>query len=427
MSQQAVQGQREAADTSLAGSLLERLAMRAMLSVARRISVGRLTVVLSDGSRQFFGDGSTGVSAELRIHDMAAVTRILRGGDIGAGEAYMEGLWSSPDLPRLARVAALNREALALTGGWWRIPAKLGKTIAHRARRNTLRQARRNIEAHYDLGNEFYRLFLDETLTYSSAVFAAPDQALAEAQRNKYRVMAARAGLRAGQHVLEIGTGWAGFALYAAGELGCRVTTVTISKAQHELATERIRAAGLADRVEVLLRDYREIDGQYDAIVSIEMLEAVGAAYFETFFKVCDRALVPGGRMSLQTIAFPDIAYGPQARGANWIQTYIFPGGLLPSLAQVERSLHATRLLVRGVDDIAPHYVRTLATWRTTFLSRLDEVRAMGFDERFIRMWDYYLSISEAAFDTGVCQDLQIVLEKGRALPPRADAEQPLT
>ena len=422
MSGQAVRERHEVASGRAPGSAVERLAMRVMLGAARRITIGELTVLLPDGSRHAFGDPATGGTAELRVHDMAAVTRILRGGDTGAGEAYMDGLWSSPDLPRLAKLASVNRDALALTGGWWRIPAKLAKTIAHRARRNTLRQARRNIEAHYDLGNDFYRLFLDETLTYSSAVFATPDQPLAEAQRNKYRVMAARADLREGQHVLEIGTGWGGFALYAAGELGCRVTTVTISKEQHKLATERAQAAGLQDRVDVQLRDYREIEGQYDAIVSIEMLEAVGAEFFETFFQACDRALVPGGRMSLQTIAFPDVAYLPQARGANWIQTYIFPGGLLPSLAQVERSLHGTRLLVRAVEDIAPHYVRTLATWRSTFLSRLEEVRAMGFDERFIRMWDYYLSISEAGFDTGVCQDLQIVLEKGRALPPRATA-----
>ena len=407
------------------GSALERMALRAMLAVARRISVGQLTVILPDGTRKVFGDAATGASAEIRVHDPAAATRILLAGDTGAGEAYMDGLWSSPDLAQLAKVASVNRDGLGLTGGWWRIPARIAKTLAHRARRNTPRQARRNIQAHYDLGNDFYRLFLDETLTYSSAVFATPDQSLADAQRNKYRTIAAGARLEAGQHVLEIGTGWGGFALYAAGELGCRVTTITISQAQHDLATQRVRAAGLAERVTVLLRDYREIEGQFDAIVSIEMLEAVGAEYFETYFKACDRALVPGGLMSLQTIAFPDVAYRPQTRGANWIQTYIFPGGLLPSLAEIERSLHGTRLLVRRVEDIAPHYVRTLATWRSNFMGRLHEVRAMGFDERFIRMWEYYLSISEAGFDTGVCQDLQIVLEKGRALPLRADAQSP--
>jgi cyclopropane-fatty-acyl-phospholipid synthase len=332
----------------------------------------------------------------------------------------MDGLWSSPDLPALLRVAALNREALSLPKGWWRLPMQLQKTIAHRTRRNTIAGSRRNIEAHYDLGNDFYRLFLDETLTYSSAVFTSPDQSLADAQRTKYRVIAERAGLRGGEHVLEIGSGWGGFALYAAGELGCRVTSITVSPEQHRLANRRVRDAGLADRVRIELRDYREIEGTYDAIVSIEMLEAVGAEYFTTFFEACDRALRPGGRMSLQVITFPDVSYEPQRRGANWIQTYIFPGGLLPSLAEIERSLHGTQLLVRRADDIAASYVRTLQAWRTAFLARLDDVRALGFDERFIRMWDYYLAISEAGFDTGVCQDYQILLEKGRAHPSRA-------
>jgi cyclopropane-fatty-acyl-phospholipid synthase len=222
--------------------------------------------------------------------------------------------------------------------------------------------------------------------------------------------------LCADNHVLEIGSGWGGFALYAAGDLGCRVTTITVSPAQHRLATERVAAAGLADRVSVELRDYRDIEGTYDAIVSIEMLEAIGAEYFATYFEACDRALRPGGRMSLQAIAFPDVAYERQRRSANWIQTYIFPGGLLPSLAEIERSLHGTHLLVRRVEDIAPSYALTLRAWRTAFLARLDDVRAMGFDERFIRMWDFYLSISEAGFATGVTQDLQIVLEKSRGL-----------
>jgi len=400
----------------LTGGVVEEAARRVMLAVARRVRVGCLVVVMPDGSRRAYGDRTSTLVGEIHVHDATAAVRMLMGGDTGAGEAYMAGLWSSPDLPALARVAALNREALALPGGWWRVPARLRKTVAHRTRRNTIRGSRRNIEAHYDLGNDLYRLFLDETLTYSSAVFATPDQPLADAQRNKYAVIAQRAGLRGGEHVLEIGSGWGGFALYVAGELGCRVTTITISPAQHELATERIRDAGLADRVSVELRDYRELEGTYDAIVSIEMLEAVGAEYFTAFFEACDRALRPGGRMSLQVIAFPDVAYEPQRRGANWIQTYIFPGGLLPSLAEIERSLHGTRLLVRQVDDIAPHYVRTLQVWRSRFLDQLAAVRALGFDERFIRMWDYYLSISEAGFATGITQDLQIVLEKGRGL-----------
>jgi len=387
-----------------------------MLAAAARWRIGRLTVVMPDGSARHFGESGSDRSAEIRIHDSAATLRMFLGGDTGAGEGYMDGSWSSPDLPQLLRLASLNRDALGLTGGWWRLPLRIQKTIAHRARRNTVRQSRKNIAAHYDLGNEFYRLFLDETLTYSSAVFASPDQSLADAQRNKYRLLAERAGLTAGQHVLEIGSGWGGFALYAAGELGCRVTTVTISQAQYDLATARVLEAGLSDLVVVQLRDYREIEGTFDAIVSIEMLEAVGAEFFATYFGVCDRALKPGGLMALQSIAFPDVTYEPQRRGANWIQTYIFPGGFLPSLAAIERSLHDTNLVVRSVDDIAASYVRTLATWRSNFHAQLEAVRAQGFDERFIRMWDYYLSISEAGFATGRCQDFQITLEKGRAL-----------
>ncbi len=400
----------------LPGRVVQETALRVMLGAARRIRVGRIAVVLPDGSRRVYGDPASPDAGEIRVHDPAAASRMLLGGEIGAGEAYMDGLWSSPDLPALLRVAALNRDALALPHGWWRVPLRLRRTLAHRARRNTVTGSRRNIEAHYDLGNDLYRLFLDETMTYSSAVFTAPDQTLADAQRTKYRVIAERAGLRGGEHVLEIGSGWGGFALYAAGELGCRVTTITVSPAQHALATERVAAAGLADRVSVELRDYRAIAGSYDAIVSIEMLEAVGAEYFATYFEACDRALRPGGRLSLQVITLPDAAYEPQRRGANWIQTYIFPGGLLPSLAAIERSLHGTGLLIRDVEDIAPSYVRTLQAWRSAFLAHLDKVRALGFDERFIRMWDFYLSISEAGFATGITQDLQIVLEKRRGL-----------
>jgi cyclopropane-fatty-acyl-phospholipid synthase len=397
-------------------TLLERVAWRVALGAAERIRVGGLTVVLPDGSRRSFGQDDGDLRGEIHIHDRAALVRILLDGETGAGEAYMDGHWSSPDLAALLRLAARNREALSLDRGWFRIPGQAGRTIAHRIRRNTMAGSRRNIAAHYDLGNDFYRLFLDETLTYSSAVFERPDQSLADAQRAKYRLIAEGAGLRRGQHVLEIGTGWGGFALYAAGELGCRVTSITISREQHDLARERVRAAGLEELADIQFRDYRDVTGTYDAIVSIEMLEAVGAEYFATFFETCDRALAPGGRMSVQVITFPDSAYERQRRGANWIQTYIFPGGICPSLAVIERSTRDTRLLVTSVRDIAADYVRTLRSWRTRFMDQLDEVRALGFDDRFIRMWEYYLALSEAGFATGLSQDLQIVLEKRRGL-----------
>jgi cyclopropane-fatty-acyl-phospholipid synthase len=397
--------------------VLEDAAWRAALTMASRIRIGRLAVVEPNGRRRVYGDPASDLKAEIRVHDRAAAWRIILHGETGAGEAYMDGQWSSPDLGALLSLAALNRESLDLSGGPWHALTQLPRTVLHRSRRNTLRGSRRNIAAHYDLGNDFYRLFLDETMTYSSAVFESPEQSLAEAQRNKYRRIAEGAGVRPGMHVLEIGSGWGGFAIYAAGELGCRVTSVTISKAQRDLAVERVRAAGLQDLVDIQLRDYREIEGTYDAVVSIEMLEAVGAEYYEAYFEACDRALKPGGRMSLQTIAFPDVAYERQRRGANWIQLYIFPGGLLPSLSVIERSLHRTRLLVSGVTDIAPSYVRTLREWRGRFMGNVDAVREQGFDERFIRMWEYYLAISEAGFATGLTQDFQIVLEKKRGLP----------
>ena len=397
-------------------SLVGRVAERVALAGGARIRVGHLTALLPDGSELTFGDPGSTLRAEIHVHDREALVRMLVNGETGAGEAYVDGLWSSPDLAAMLRLAAANREALALSNGWFRLPTQLARTIAHRARRNTKDQARRNISAHYDLSNDLYRLFLDESMTYSSAVFETGDETLAEAQRTKYRRIADGAGLRPGMHVLEIGTGWGGFALYAAGERGCRVTTITISAEQHALATERVRAAGLSDLVDVRLQDYRDVTGTFDAIVSIEMLEAVGAEFFATFFEVCDRSLVPGGRLSLQSITFPDATYDRQVRGANWIQTYIFPGGLCPSLAVIEGATRDTQLLITSVADIAESYARTLREWRTRFMARTEAVRALGFDERFIRMWEYYLALSEAGFATGITQDLQLVLEKRRGI-----------
>jgi cyclopropane-fatty-acyl-phospholipid synthase len=392
--------------------LLADAAQRILLGALARIRIGRLTVVLPDGSRRSFGERESDVRGEIHVHDRAALVRLLIDGETGAGEAYMDGQWSSPDLGALLRLAALNRAALSLTGGWWRVPTQWLRVVAHRLNRNTVDRARRNIAAHYDLSNDLYRLFLDESMTYSSAVFTPETATLEEAQREKYRRMAALAGVERGMHVLEIGSGWGGFALYAAGELGARVTTVTISERQLALARERVALAGLSDLVTVELRDYRQVRGPYDAVVSIEMLEAVGHEYFGSYFAAIDRLLRPGGRAAIQSITYPDAAYEQQRRGANWIQKYIFPGGLLPSLAVIERSTAGTSLLLTGVEDIAPSYARTLAEWRSRFMGSLEEVRALGFDDRFIRMWEYYLALCEAGFAAGIFQDLQIGFEK---------------
>jgi cyclopropane-fatty-acyl-phospholipid synthase len=401
---------------ALPARLLGNAAERILLAGASRIRIGRLTVVMPEGRRLVFGERNATRTAEFHVHDREGAMDLLFHGETGVGKAYMDGVWSSPDLEGLLELAILNRSAIAMHRGWWRRPLQLQRTLAHRARRNSKDQARKNIAAHYDLGNHFYRLFLDETMTYSAAVFEHDGQSLEDAQRAKYRRIAEGAGLEAGMHVLEIGSGWGGFALYAAGELGCRVTSITISREQHDLARERVAAAGLEHLVDIQMRDYRDIVGQYDAVVSIEMLEAVGAEYYTTYFEAVDRALRPGGRFSLQVITFPDVAYEAQRRGANWIQTYIFPGGLCPSVAVIEQSLHGTRLLLRDARDIGPHYATTLRAWRTRFLANLDAVRAQGFDERFVRMWEYYLAVCEAGFATGVAQDHQIVLEKARGL-----------
>jgi cyclopropane-fatty-acyl-phospholipid synthase len=388
-------------------------AERVLLGAVSRIRVGELTVVTPDGRRRTFGERGAERRGEIVIHDRAAMVRLLIDGETGAGEAYMDGQWSSPDLAALLLLAALNRQELSLVGGWWRMPTQALRIAAHRLRRNTVRQARKNIASHYDLSNDLYRVFLDDSLTYSSAVFRSPDQSLEEAQRNKYARVADLAGVtEPGMHVLEIGTGWGSFAIFLARERGARVTSITISEEQAALARERVAAAGLTEQVSVELRDYREVQGEFDAIVSIEMLEAVGHEYFPAFFETCDRVLRRGGRIGLQSITYPDARYEDQRRGANWIQKYIFPGGLLPSLAVIERATHRTSLLVTGVTDIGPHYAPTLRAWRTKFMSNLDEVRALGFDERFVRMWEYYLALCEAGFAAGIFQDVQIGFEK---------------
>jgi len=388
-------------------------AERVLLGAASRLRVGQLTIVLPDGRRRVFGPAGADRRGEIVIHDRAAMVRLLIDGETGAGEAYMDGQWSSPDLAALLLLVALNRQELSLIGGWWRMPTQALRIAAHRLRRNTVRQARRNIASHYDLSNGLYRLFLDDSMTYSSAVFASPDQSLEEAQRNKYARVADLAGVTApGMRVLEIGSGWGSFAIYLAGERGATVTSITISEEQARLARERVVAAGLSDRVAIELRDYREVAGEFDAIVSVEMLEAVGHEYFPAFFETCDRVLRRGGWIGLQSITYPDARYEDQRRGANWIQKYIFPGGLLPSLAVIERATHRTSLLVTGVTDIGPHYAPTLRAWRTKFMSNLDAVRALGFDDRFLRMWEYYLALCEAGFAAGIFQDVQIGFEK---------------
>ncbi len=334
--------------------------------------------------------------------------RLAVGGKIGFGEAYMAGEWRADDLAGVlsafaGRVSSLVPRPLQRLRGLYepRLPA---------VERNTEEGARRNIQRHYDLSNELFALFLDETMTYSCAIFE-PGDSLADAQRRKYDAIAELAGLRPEHHVLEIGSGWGGMAIRAASTIGCRVTTVTLSEQQHAWATERVREAGLDGRVEVLLRDYREMEGVFDRIVSIEMFEALGEEYWPVYFAVCDRLLAPGGRMALQTITMPDDRYRASRRSYTWMHKYIFPGGLIPSEPAIDDALRsASRLRVTERRHIGRHYGPTLRAWRERFIDHWGEARALGFDETFRRMWEYYLAYCEAGFRTAAIDDVQLAL-----------------
>jgi cyclopropane-fatty-acyl-phospholipid synthase len=337
--------------------------------------------------------------------------RLAVDGKIGFGEAYMAGDWRTDDLAGVLYAFAAGLTSL-VPGPLQRLRTVYEPRIpADQA--NTVEGARRNIQRHYDLSNDLFALFLDETMTYSCAIFE-PGDTLADAQRRKYRAIERLAGLEPGHHVLEIGTGWGGMAIHAASEVGCRVTTITISEQQHALAQERVRDAGVADRVEVLLRDYRALEGRYDRIVSIEMFEALGEEYWPVFFAACDRLLAPGGRMALQTITMPHARYRASRRSFTWVHKYIFPGGLIPSEEAIDASLRAASAL-RVIDrrQIGQHYAATLKAWRERFVERWEDARALGFDETFRRMWEFYLAYCEAGFRAGALGDVQLALERG--------------
>ena len=385
---------------------------RLFFSTVARIKVGCVIIEEPGAASRRFDSGTPGPSATLQVLDPSFYRRLLVEGEVGFGESYQANLYDSPDIVALLELAILNRRAVNLNAGVLRLFARRKNLRLHKARANTLDQSRENIHDHYDLGNDFFNLFLDETMTYSSAVFEEEHQALADAQRNKYRRIAELAQVTKDDHVLEIGSGWGGFAIYAAGTYGCRVTTITISKEQQVLASERIEQAGLSDLIDVKMVDYRDITGPYDKIVSIEMFEAVGAEYFETFFMKCAALLQPHGRLSMQVITVPEGAFEGQTTGVNWIQKYIFPGGVLPSLAEMERANAHTGLVVEAVEDIGAHYATTLHQWRERFWERIEDVRARGYDEYFIKTWDYYLAACEAGFLTRNTGDLQIAFAK---------------
>jgi cyclopropane-fatty-acyl-phospholipid synthase len=359
-----------------------------------------------------FGPGG-GLEAEITVHDPAFYAELAFGGSVGAGESYVLGHWTSPELARLVRLLLRNRDALeAMESGSARLAAPLRK-LAHWLHRNTRRGSRRNISAHYDIGNDFYRLFLDETMMYSCALFERPDMTLEQASIAKLEAVCRKLALGPRDHVLEIGGGWGGFALHAAGRYGCRVTTATVSPSQFELARERVRAAGLADLVTVLLEDYRDLAGRYDKLVSIEMIEAVGHQYFEEFFRRAAARLVSGGRMLLQSITIADRHYARARDEVDFIKRYVFPGCCIPSVSALAQAMAAASdLRIVHLEDIGPHYATTLERWRQNLFKRLAEVRALGLPEHFVRLWEFYLCYCEGGFAERALGDVQMLLAR---------------
>ncbi len=390
-----------------------------LLAALEKWSVGRLTVHFPDGTSRTFGTRGAEPHAAIRIHRDAFFRRFVLQGDLGAGESYMDGDWSSEDLPRLVKLVLLNRRHLPLDTLLTKV-LNLGPDLRHRLSANTRRGSRRNIRYHYDLSNDFFSLFLDETMTYSSALFAHEGQPLAEAQRGKLRRLAEKALIGPQDHVLEIGCGWGGFAIFAAKTYGCRVTGITISEQQRRLARQRVAAAGLEDKVEIRLQDFRDLGGRFDKIVSIEMFEALGQENWGPFFRKCEDVLQPDGLVAIQAISIPDHRFDEYTKHCDWLQKWIFPGSLLASTLGVCRAMARVGTLgIHHLEDVGIHYALTLRRWREAFLANRDRVRALGFDERFIRMWDYYLSTCEAAFETRTLGNLQLVLSRdlNRALP----------
>jgi cyclopropane-fatty-acyl-phospholipid synthase len=383
---------------------------KAICLFCRGMQGGTLRIVMPDGKTLTFGDG-LGPAVEFAVKNPKFARRVLMSGDIGFAEGFMAGEWDTPDLAALLTFLAANAVGFS--------PVARGSVISravnfvrHALRANTRAGAKRNIHAHYDLGNRFYSAWLDATMTYSSARFESPGQELSAGQLNKYRTIARHLELRPRDEVLEIGCGWGGFAEVAAREFGARVTGLTISEAQKRFAEERIARAGLSDKVEIRLEDYRDVRGPFDKVASIEMFEAVGEKYWPAYFSKISEVLKPGGKAALQIITIRDDLFEAYRKRVDFIQRYIFPGGMLPSVTRLEEETARAGLAWRRIEAFGLSYAETLAEWRKQFLAKWDEIRGLGFDEKFKQLWRFYLSYCEAGFRSGRTNVVQVALTK---------------
>ncbi len=375
-----------------------------VLNILSKMDKGTLYLTLSNGEHHTIGSGEGNISASIRVNDDEFYKRLILFGDIGFGEAYVDGLWDTDNITNVIKWVLLNIEnAPGISGSKLQAISlnllKFFNKLSHFKRANTVEGSRKNISEHYDLNNDFFASFLDPTMTYSSAYFFRDGLSLEEAQLAKYDRLCKQMHLKPTDHVLEIGSGWGGNAIYMAKTYGCKVTSLTISEEQHKLAVERVEAAGLSDRVKILIKDYREMEGTFDKIVSIEMLEAVGANFMDVYFQKCHGLLKKDGIFAIQVITSPDSRFESLRKGVDWIQKHIFPGSLLPSVGAINRSVNRTGdLTLVDLKDIGLDYAYTLKLWYNSFNASLSKVKSLGFDDKFIRKWNYYLCYCEAAF-----------------------------
>ena len=396
---------------------LARLSRFLLKTQLKKIQHGRLRLIegeVEDVFGKITPEGPFDVT--IRVHNSRFYSDVVLAGTLGSGEAYINGHWQCDNLTDLVRLMVFNRDLMNdVDSGWSRVSAPLFKFV-HWLNRNDKSGAQRNIAAHYDLGNEFFALFLDETMAYSCGIFPNQHASLLQASTAKFDAVCSKLDLKPGQRLLEIGTGWGGLAIHAAQHYGCHVTTTTISRAQYEFSKERIARAGLNDQVTLLLEDYRDLKGKYDALASIEMIEAVGHEYLDTYFRQCSQLLNPNGAMLLQAISIQDQFYHQARRSVDFIKRFIFPGSFIPSVGVILASVaRVTDMKVYHLEDIGPHYARTLKLWRERFTARLGDVRSLGYPETFIRMWEFYLSYCEGGFEERQLGNVQMLLTKPRS------------
>ncbi len=402
-------------DSPAQSGMLVRLARRALLDRLGKLQDGEVRLQDSMGAQRFGArTARCGLSVTISVRDPEFYSLAAFGGTVGAGESYINGHWQCDDLTALVRIMVLNRHVMeGLESGVRATTARLARRALHWANRNSRSGSARNIAAHYDLGNELYKLMLDDTMAYSCGIFLHDDATLHEASIAKFDAVCRKLALTSSDHLVEIGTGWGGLAIHAAEQYGCRVTTTTISREQHDFARDKIAARGLSGRITLLFEDYRDLKGQFDKLVSIEMIEAVGARYLDTYFAKCSSLLKASGAMLLQAITLQDQYYARALKSVDYIQRFVFPGSFIPSATAIAESVtRVTDMKLFNLEDIGPHYAPTLRIWRERFFANLAQVRKLGYPDSFVRLWEFYLCYCEGGFAERQLGDVQMLLTK---------------